>query len=140
MSFLNAVPEEVAAAAGNLSDIGSALAAANAAAEVPTAGIEAIAADAVSAALVAVFSAHGLGYQSLGNELAELHAQIVEALRSTAHSYTAAEGENTALLQEALGAAGAVGSPAQQLLGHPLLGGGTSATSGTGSTGDQAGN
>jgi hypothetical protein len=109
MSFVNAVPEEVTAAAKNLAGIGAALASANAAAAVPTAGIESIAADAVSAALVAVFSAHGLGYQSLGNELAELHAQIVDALRSSARSYTAAEGENAA-----------------QLFGHPLLDGGTS--------------
>ena len=119
MSFVNAVPQALTAAAGDLAGIGSALAAANAAAQAPTAGIEAIAADAVSAALVAVFSAHGLGYQSLGAELAELHEQIVQALRSGGASYAAAEGENAALVKEALGAADA---PAQALLGHPLLG------------------
>jgi hypothetical protein len=113
MSFVNAVPEEVSAAAGNLAQIGSALAAANAAAAAPTAGIEALAADAVSAALVAVFSSHGLGYQALGTELTELHEQIVQALRSSAGSYTAAEAENAA-----------------QLLGHPLLGNDTSGQSG----------
>ena len=119
MSFVNAVT----AAAGDLAGIGSALAAATAAAT-PTAGIEALAADAVSAALVAVFSSHGLGYQSLG-ELTELHDQIVQALRSSARSYTAAESENASLLQEALGVVGAVGAPAHELLGHPLRGNGT---------------
>ncbi len=113
MSFVNAVPEALTTAAGNLAGIGSALAAANAAAAAPTAGIEAVAADAVSAALVAVFSSHGLGYQSLGAELTELHEQIVQALRSGAGSYTAAEAEN-----------------AQALLGHPLLGNGTDGQSG----------
>jgi PE family len=109
MSFVNAVPAALTGAAGDLAGIGSTIAAANVAAAAPTAGIEVIAADAVSAALVAVFSAHGLGYQSLGAELAELHAQIVQALRSSAGSYAAAEGENVS-----------------QLLGHPLLGDGTS--------------
>lgn len=125
MSFVNAVPEAVTAAAGDLAGIGSAFAAANAAAATPTAGIEALAADAVSAALVAVFSSHGLGYQSLGAELTELHDQIVQALRSSARSYTAAESENASLLQEALGVVGAVGAPAHELLGHPLRGNGT---------------
>ena len=130
MSFVNAVPEAVTAAAGDLAGIGSAVAAANAAAATPTAGIEALAADAVSAALVAVFSSHGLGYQSLGAELTELHDQIVQALRSSARSYTAAEAENASLLQEALGVVGAVGAPAQELLGHPLRGNGTDGQSG----------
>jgi hypothetical protein len=114
MPFVNAVPDALMTAAGDLAGIGSALAAARAAAEAPTAGIEAVAADAVSAALVAVFSAHGLGYQSLGSELAELHAQIVQALRSGGRSYAAAEAENA--------------SP----LGHPLLGNGTGAAPGGG--------
>ncbi len=118
MSFVNAVPQALTAAAGELAGIGSALAAANAAAQAPTAGIEAIAADAVSAALVAVFSAHGLGYQSLGTELAELHEQIVQALRSGGASYAAAEAENARLVQDVLDAAEAP----VQTLGHPLLG------------------
>jgi hypothetical protein len=111
MSFVNAVPETVTAAAA------------------PTAGIAALAADAVSAALVAVFSYHGLGYQSLG-ELTELHDQIVQALRSSARSYTAAEGDNASLLREAWGAVGAVDAPAQELLGHPLFGNGNDGLSG----------
>ena len=125
MSFVNAVPDAVTAAAGDLAGIGSAVAGANAA-TAPTAGIEALAADAVSAALVVVFSSHGLGYQSLG-ELTELHDQIVQALRSSARSYTAAESENASLRQEALGA---VGAPAQELPGHPLRSNGNDGQSG----------
>jgi hypothetical protein len=123
MSFVNAVPQALTAAAGDLAGIGSALAAANAAAQLPTAGIEAIAADAVSAALVAVFSAHGLGYQSLGTELAELHEQIVQALRTGGASYAAAEAENASLVGDVLDLADA---PIQSSLGHPLLGPGES--------------
>jgi hypothetical protein len=123
MSFVNAVPQALTAAAGELAGIGSALAAANAAA-LATASADPMpanspaAADAVSAALVAVFSAHGLGYQSLGTELAELHEQIVQALRSGGASYAAAEAENARLVQDVLDAAEAP----VQTLGHPLLG------------------
>lgn len=121
MSFVNAVPQALTAAAGDLAGIGSSLAAATAAAEAPTSGIEAIAADAVSAALVAVFSAHGLRYQSVGAELAELHEQIVQALRSGGASYAAAEAENASLAREASDAAEA---PVRALLGDPLQGDG----------------
>ena len=61
MSFVIAVPEAVAAAAGDLAGIGSALTAANAAAAAPTKGIVAAAEDEVSAAIAAFCGSHGQG-------------------------------------------------------------------------------
>ena len=59
MSFVIAVPEFVASAATDLSNIGSGLSAANAVAAVPTTGVLAAAQDEVSAAIAALFSSHG---------------------------------------------------------------------------------
>jgi PE family len=106
MSFVNAVPEEVSTAAGALAGIGSALAAANAAAATPTTRVLAPAQDGVSAAVTAVFDSHGQLYQSLSSQLAEFHANIVQTLRAGAGSYAAAESANASIIQELLGAAG----------------------------------
>jgi hypothetical protein len=57
MSFVMAVPEVLGTAATDLTNIGSALSAANAAAAAPTTGILAAAEDEVSAAIAALFSA-----------------------------------------------------------------------------------
>ena len=65
MSFVIAVPEFLGAAATDLAGIGTTLSAANAAAAVPTTGIMAAAQDEVSAAVAALFSGHGQGYQAL---------------------------------------------------------------------------
>ena len=56
MSFVNAHPEALAAAAGNLQTIGSALSAQNAAAAAPTTGVVPAAADEVSALTAAQFA------------------------------------------------------------------------------------
>ena len=56
MSFVIAVPEFVASAATDLSNIGSTLTAANAVAAAPTTGVLAAAEDEVSAAIASVFS------------------------------------------------------------------------------------
>ena len=57
MSYLIATPELMTSAATDLSNIGSALSAANAAAATPTTAIVVAAEDEVSAAIAAVFSA-----------------------------------------------------------------------------------
>ncbi|WP_459797714.1 PE family protein, partial [Mycobacterium riyadhense] len=56
MSFVNVVPELVAAAAADLAAIGSKLTAVNAAAEGPTTALTAAASDEVSAAVAALFA------------------------------------------------------------------------------------
>ena len=66
MSFVIAVPEFVASAATDLSNIGSGLSAANAAAVAPTTAVVAAAGDEVSAAIASLFSGHAKEFQALG--------------------------------------------------------------------------
>jgi hypothetical protein len=70
MSFVIAAPEFVTAAATDLANIGSKLSAADAAAATQTTGVLASAEDEVSAAIGAVFSAHGQAYQALSAQAA----------------------------------------------------------------------
>jgi hypothetical protein len=76
MSFMVALPEVVSAAASDLAGIGSALAAANATAALPTTGIMAAAEDEVSAAIAAVFGSHAQGYQALSAQASAFHDQF----------------------------------------------------------------
>ena len=59
MSYVVVPPEMVAAAATDLANIGSSLSEASAAAAAPTMGVLAAGADEVSAAIAALFTAHG---------------------------------------------------------------------------------
>lgn len=64
MSFVIAVPETIAAAATDLADLGSTIAGANAAAAANTTSLLAAGADEISAAIAALFGAHGRAYQA----------------------------------------------------------------------------
>ncbi|WP_131806024.1 PE family protein, partial [Mycobacterium alsense] len=68
MSFVIAVPEALAAAVADLSQIESAVSAANVAASAPTTAVLAAGADEVSVAIAAMFGAHAREYQALGAE------------------------------------------------------------------------
>ena len=117
MSYLVAAPEFLASAATDLSNIGSRLSAANAAAAVPTTGVLAAAEDEVSAAIAAVFSAHGQGFQALGAQAAAFHDQFVQALTAGAGSYVSAEAANAyAAAASGLGSGGSA-----QSIGNLLL-------------------
>jgi PE family len=96
MSCVIATPEFVTAAATDLANVGSSLSEANAAAATPTTGVLAAAEDEVSAAIAALFSAHGQGFQALGAQAAAFHAQFVQALTAGAGSYVSAEAANVA--------------------------------------------
>jgi hypothetical protein len=96
MSYVIAAPEIMTSAATDLATIGSNLSAANAAAAAPTTGILAAAQDEVSAAIAAVFSAHGQGFQALGAQAAAFEDQFVQALTASARSYVSAEAANVA--------------------------------------------
>ena len=80
MSYVIADPDIITSAATDLATIGSNLSVANAAAAAPTTGVLAAAEDEVSAAIAAVFSAHGQGFQALSAQAAAFHAQFVSAL------------------------------------------------------------
>ena len=114
MSYLVAAPEFLASAATDLSNIGSAVTASNAAAAAQTTNVLAAAEDEVSAAVAAVFSAHGQGFQALGAQAAAFHHQFVKALSGAGCTYTAAEAANASLVSvPGLGPSSA--APAQPL-------------------------
>src|ERR1700739_4600581 len=96
MSFVMAVPEVLGTAATDLTNIGSTLSTANAAAATQTTGVLAAAEDEVSAAIAALFSAHGQGFQALSAQAAAFHDQFVETLTAGAASYVSAEAANVA--------------------------------------------
>jgi hypothetical protein len=66
----------VAAAAADLSDIGSALNAAHAAAAVRISSVLASGADEVSAAVGSLFSGYGQEFQALSAQVAEFHSPV----------------------------------------------------------------
>jgi hypothetical protein len=96
MSYVIAPPEIITTAATDLASIGSTLGAASAAAAVRTTGVLGAAGDEVSAAIAAVFSDHGRGFQALSAQAAAFQDRFVQALTAAAGSYAGAEGANAA--------------------------------------------
>jgi PE family protein len=96
MSFVTTQPEALAAAAGSLQGIGSALSAQNAAAAAPTTGVVPAAADEVSALTAAQFAAHATIYQAVSAQAQAIHDQFVSVLGMSGASYSTAEITNTA--------------------------------------------
>ncbi len=133
MSYLIVAPEAMTAAAGDLAGIGSSVAAANAAAAGPTTAMLTAAADEVSTAIAAFFSAHAADYQRLAGQAAALHTQLERVLSAGAVAYAAAETTGTSPLQLAINA---VSAPAQSLLARPIIGNGANATTLGGNGGD----
>ncbi|WP_079075929.1 PE family protein, partial [Mycobacterium tuberculosis] len=99
MSFVIAAPEALVAVASDLAGIGSALAEANAAALAPTTALLAAGADEVSAAIAALFGAHGQAYQTVSAQASAFHAQFVQALTGGGGAYAAAEAANVSAAQ-----------------------------------------
>jgi hypothetical protein len=96
VSFVTTQPEVLSGAASNLSGIGDAMAARNAAAAVPTTGLAPAASDIVSAVTAVQFGQQGATYQQIAAQAAEVHEQMVAALRSGAGAYALAELANVA--------------------------------------------
>jgi len=94
MLFVTTQPEMLAAAAGNLTGIGSAMAAQNAAAATPTMGVVPAAADEVSALIATQFAAHAANYQAVSAQAAAVHDMFVATLGDSAGSYAATESAN----------------------------------------------
>jgi hypothetical protein len=99
MSYVVAAPQAVAAAAKDLANLGSTIETANGVVGVPTTGELMVAADQVSAAVAAVFSAHAEAYQELGAQIAEFHGQFVQAVIAAGQAFAAAEADNASVLQ-----------------------------------------
>jgi PE family len=94
--FVTTQPDVLSGAAGSLSGIGDAMVARNAAAAAPTTGLAPAASDIVSAMTAAQFGRHGLTYQQIAAQAAEVHEQLVAALRSGAGAYALTEASNAA--------------------------------------------
>ncbi|WP_079088989.1 PE family protein, partial [Mycobacterium tuberculosis] len=117
MSFVLIAPEFVTAAAGDLTNLGSSISAANASA------VLAAGADEVSARIAALFGGFGLEYQAISAQVAAYHQRFVQALSTGAGAYASAEA--AAAEQIVLGV---INAPTQALLGRPLIGDGANAT------------
>lgn len=137
---LMVAPELVAAAAADLTGIGQAISAANAAAAGPTTQVLAAAGDEVSAAIAALFGTHAQEYQALSARVATFHEQFVRSLTAAGSAYATAEAANAsplqALEQQVLGA---INAPTQLWLGRPLIGDGVHGAPGTGQPGGAGG-
>ena len=94
--FVTTQPEVLSGAASNLSGIGDAMVARNAAAAAPTTGLTPAASDIVSAMTAARFGQHGVTYQQFAAHAAEVHEHLVAALRSAAAAYASTEAANAA--------------------------------------------
>lgn len=107
MSYVLALPEVMAAAAEEATSIGSAVATASQGMAGATTELLAAAEDEVSAAIAAMFSAHGQGYQALSAQAAAFHERFTQALSGASGAYVAAEAASVAPLatfeQAALG-------------------------------------
>lgn len=125
MSFLAVAPDWVTSAAADLENIGSALAAANATAALPTTGVAAAAADEVSTAIATLFAGFGQEYQALNTQLSAFQQQFVMLLGNSAGSYATAEASAASVLDPVLGV---INTPTQLLLGRPLIGDGAAGT------------
>lgn len=125
MSFLAVAPDWVTSAAADLENIGSALAAANAAAALPTTGVAAAAADEVSTAIASLFTGFGQEYQAINTQLSAFQQQFVLLLGGSAGSYATAEATAASVLDPVFGI---INTPTQLLLGRPLIGDGAAGT------------
>src|SRR6201993_2345675 len=94
MSLLTTVPEELAAAAAQLTAIVSSLTAQNAGAAGATTGLAPAAADTVSLQQAGIFSAYGTLYQQLASEAQTIQEQFASTLGLSSGTYASAEASN----------------------------------------------
>ena len=116
-SFVIASPDVLASASQQLTGIGSSITSANTAAATRTIAVLAAAEDEVSAAIAALFSAHGQGFQALSAQAAAFHQQFVQSLTAGAGSYVSAEAANASAVAASSGGSGGIA----QSIGNLLL-------------------
>jgi PE family len=120
MPLLSAVPELISEAGGNLANIGSTLQSKVSAALSQTTAIAAPAADEVSAAITALFASNAEEFQASNAQAASFHDEFAKLLSGGAAQYVSTEIANAEQT-----AVNAINTPAQALLGHPLIPTGT---------------
>ena len=94
MSFVTAHQEALAASAGPLRGVGSAMNAGNAAAATPTTRVVPVAADEVSARVAKLFEVHAAMFQVISAQGPAILRQLVDVLTLTNGSYAATEAAN----------------------------------------------
>jgi PE family len=125
MSFLVADTGLVSGAADDLARLGSTISEVNSAVAARTTTLASAGADEVSAAIAAVFGAHGQSYQALSAQVEAFHDQFVQNLFGGAQAYTAAEAANTNPLKPLFDA---INAPSRALFNRPLIGNGNNGT------------
>jgi hypothetical protein len=98
MSYAIAAPEMMTAFASDLASIGSDISTAHAAAAVPTVALVPAAADEVSVGIAQLFSQHAEDFQGLAGKATVFHENFAQNLRTSAASYSSAEGAISSLL------------------------------------------
>lgn len=91
MSFVVVAHDALASTATQVSNIGSTLTAAKAAAAASTARVLAAGADEVSVAIAAVFSGHALDYQAGSLQVAGFHQRFEQLMSAAGDWYAVAE-------------------------------------------------
>lgn len=91
MSFVILAPDLVSAAATDLENIRSTISAASGAAAGSTTALLPAAEDEVSAAIAAMFGAHGKAFQAMSAQAAAFHEQFVNLMRAGAGGYLGTE-------------------------------------------------
>ncbi|WP_244603760.1 PE family protein [Mycobacterium attenuatum] len=122
MSFVLAAPEMVTTAAQELAAMHSTLGEASASAAGPTTALLAAAEDEVSTGIAALFGAFGREYQLISSQVQAFHEQFVNLLTASAVAYQSTEAANAGQIL-----VNAVNTPAEALLGQPLIATGTGA-------------
>ena len=102
VSYVFAQPPALAAAATDLSGLGTALGEAAAVAATPTTDLLAAAADEVSASIAKLFGGYGQEFQAVSAKLGTLYQGLVQNLTSTVDYYVNAEAINTAQLRQSV--------------------------------------
>jgi hypothetical protein len=115
MTYVLTQVPAVAAAAADVTAIGSAISAANTTAAGATTGVAAAAGDEVSAAAATLFTSYAREYQALLTQAGAFHDEFAAALAATGSAYSQTEAEASTAL-------GALTAPVQNSLA-PLTGG-----------------
>lgn len=99
MSFVITDPDMMAAAAGEMQSVGSALASTNTAEAVPTMTVLPPGADSVSVRAAALLDAHAQQYQAFSAQAEVFQNQFVQTLNAAQQFYAETEASNTAAMQ-----------------------------------------
>jgi hypothetical protein len=94
MSFLTAVPDELAAAAAQLQAITGSLTTQNGGAAAPTTAVTPAAADRVSIKQAGIFSAYGAQYQQIAAQAQTIQEQFAHTLGLSSGTYASTEASN----------------------------------------------